>query len=141
VQWSFATSTEGVAQKFHRDSEDWKYLRFLIYLTDVDEGGGPHVYVKGSHKGSLPFRMRFYTVDEISRRYGHASFLKVFGGRGTAIAADTAGIHKGERPTANPRLLLTFTYAILPNILSEYEPVRSCHSHHVVNYTNRLFLR
>jgi hypothetical protein len=141
VQWSFPTSTPGVAQQFHRDSEDWKYLRFIIYLTDVDEGCGPHVYVEGSHRGTLPFRMKFYSPEEISQRYGDDRFIKVFGKRGTAIAADTSGIHKGELPTAKPRLVLNFTYAILPNILSEYKPLHSRHSPALTNYTNRLFLR
>lgn len=141
VQWSFPTNTPRIAQRFHRDAEDWKYLRFIVYLTDVDHGCGPHVYVKGSHRGTLPFRMKFYPVEEISQRYGNESFIKVLGKRGTGIAADTSGIHKGELPTEKPRLMLTFTYAILPSILSEYEPVESRHSPELINYTNRLFLR
>ena len=28
VQWSFPTESPQVAQKFHRDCEDWKYIRF-----------------------------------------------------------------------------------------------------------------
>lgn len=141
VQWSFPTNAARIAQRFHRDAEDWKYLRFIVYLTDVDHGCGPHVYVKRSHQGSLPVRMKFYPVEEISQRYGKESFIKVLGGRGTGIAADTSGIHKGELPTEKPRLILTFTYAILPSILSEYEPVKSRHSPQLINYTNRLFLR
>lgn len=141
MQWSFPTNAPGIAQKFHRDSEDWKYLRFIIYLTDVDEGCGPHVYVEGSHRDTLPFRMKFYPPEEISQRYGNDRFIKVLGKRGTGIAADTSGIHKGELPTSKPRLVLTFTYAILPNPLSEYEPLYSRHSPQLANYTNRLFLR
>jgi hypothetical protein len=141
VQWSFATQSPRIAQTFHRDGEDWKYLRFLIYLTDVDEGCGPHVYVRGSHRGKLPLRLKFYSTEEISQQYGSDSFVKVFGNRGTGIAADTSGIHKGELPTAKPRLLLTFTFAILPNQLSEYIPLRTRHWPRLNNYTNRLFLR
>lgn len=141
VQWSYPTASPGIAQKFHRDSEGWKYLRFLVYLTDVDEGCGPHVYVKGSHKGSLPFRMKFYQPGEIVERYGSESLVKVMGKRGTGIAADTCGIHKGEAPTLRPRLVLTFTYAISPNALCEYKPLHTRHSPHLSNYSNRLFLR
>lgn len=141
VQWSFPTKTPSVAQKFHRDSEDWKYLRFLIYLTDVDEGSGPHVYIKGSHRDKLPLRLKFYSADEIAQRYGIESFVKVLGKRGTGIAADTAGIHKGELPTARPRLILTFTFAILPNPLELYAPLRTRHGDALKTRTNRLFLR
>jgi hypothetical protein len=141
VQWSYPTSTPGIPQQFHRDSEGWKYLRFLVYLTDVDEGCGPHVYVKCSHKGRLPFRMKFYQLEEIAERYGRESVVKVFGKRGTGIAADTCGIHKGEAPTIRPRLVLNFTYAISPNTLHEYKPLHTRHSPQLTNYRNRLFLR
>ena len=141
VQWSYPTTSPGIAQKFHRDSEGWKYLRFLVYLTDVGEGCGPHVYVRGSHKGSLPFRMKFYQPAEIEERYGSESLVKVMGKRGTGIAADTCGVHKGEAPTIRPRLVLTFTYAISRNALCEYKPLHTRHSPHLSNYINRLFLR
>jgi hypothetical protein len=85
--------------------------------------------------------MKFYQPDEISRQYGSDSIVEVFGKRGTGIAADTDGIHKGELPTVKPRLLLTFTFSILPNPLSEYTPFVSRHSPSLKNYTNRLFVR
>lgn len=141
VQWSFPINSPRIVQKFHRDSEDWKYLRFLIYLTDVDEGCGPHVYVKGSHREGLPLRLRFYPPEEISLQYGNSSIVKVFGKRGTGIAADTSGIHKGELPTARPRLVLTFTFSILPNPLSTYRPLQTRHSSGWNSYINRLFVR
>lgn len=141
VQWSFPTSTPGIAQEFHRDAEDWKYLRFLIYLSDVVEDCGPHVYVKGTHRDPLPLRMRRYRADEVAQQYGMDRVLKVYGKRGTGIAADTCGIHKGELPTAMPRLILTFTFSILPNPLSQYEPIRTRHRDDLKNHTTRLFLR
>jgi hypothetical protein len=140
IQWSFPTNTPGVAQNFHRDAEDWKYLRVLVYLTDVEEGCGPHVYINGSHLDKLPLRLKRYRPEEILQEYGIGSFVKVFGTRGTGIAADTSGIHKGELPTSKPRLVLSFTYAILPNPMSEYKPLRTRHAS-LRNYTTRLFLR
>ena len=141
VQWSYPTTSPGIPQKFHRDAESWKYLRFLVYLTDVDEGCGPHVYVKGSHKDRLPFRLKFYQPDEIAEQYGSERVLKVLGKRGTGIAADTCGIHKGEVPALRPRLVLNFTYAISRNTLNEYTPLHTRHSPQLSNYSNRLFLR
>ena len=141
VQWSFPTESPRVAQKFHRDSEDWKYLRFLIYLTDVDSGSGPHVYVTGTHKDRLPLRLKFYSTDEIADRYGEDKILKVYGKRGTGIAADTCGIHKGELPQRRARLVLNFTYSILPNAFSEYAPIESRHGAALRSYPNRLYLR
>jgi hypothetical protein len=141
VQWSFPTNSPSISQTFHRDTEDWKYLRFFVYLTDVDEGCGPHVYVKGSHRSRLPLRLKLYRPEEISQQYGSDSVVKIFGSRGTGIAADTSGIHKGELPTAKARLVLNFTFSILPNPMSEYTPCHTRHSPGLNNYTNRLFLR
>lgn len=141
VQWSFPTNAPRDVQKFHRDSEDWKYLRFLTYLTDVEDGCGPHVYIKGSHRDRLPLRLKFYQADEISQQYGNDRFAQIFGSRGTAIAADTSGIHKGELPTTRPRLILTFTFAILPNPLGNYAPLRTHRGDAFKTRTNRLFVR
>jgi hypothetical protein len=102
---------------------------------------GPHVYIRGSHRGALPLRAKFYTPEEIAQRYGEDSFFKVYGKRGTAFAADTSGIHKGELPATRPRLVLNFTYSILPLALSEYNPLPSRHPSKLINYTNRLFMR
>jgi hypothetical protein len=141
VQWSFPTKVPGVAQKFHRDSEDWKYLRFIIYLTDVEQGGGPHVYIQGTHREKTPLRLKFYSNEEISHQYSADRVVKMFGKRGTGIVADTCGIHKGELPTSSPRLVLTFTFAILPNPLETYTPCITRHASIMTNYTTRLFLR
>src|SRR5690606_8644383 len=37
------------AELFHRDVDDWRFIKLFVYLTDVDAGAGPHVYVPGSH--------------------------------------------------------------------------------------------
>ena len=37
------------AQEFHFDLDSIKWLKFFIYLTDVEANTGPHIYVKGTH--------------------------------------------------------------------------------------------
>lgn len=141
VQWSFPTNIPSVVQKFHRDTEDWKFLRYFVYLSDVDEGCGPHVFIKGSHLDKSPLRLKIYTDEEISQKYQPERFLTVYGRRGTSIAADTSGIHKGETPTASPRMVLCFTYSILANPFLRYEPIYTRHAEKIKTYSNRLFLR
>lgn len=34
------------AQLFHRDVSDYKFVKLFIYLTDVVEESGPHLYIK-----------------------------------------------------------------------------------------------
>jgi len=38
------------AQFFHWDNDFSKFLKLYIYLTDVDEASGPHIYIPKSHK-------------------------------------------------------------------------------------------
>ena len=64
VRWSFpgATAPE-MTQAFHRDPDDWRFLKLFVYLTDVDDGTGPHVYVSGSHKTSGRLRGDAYSKE------------------------------------------------------------------------------
>ena len=52
IRWSFPAAGERAAgvQRFHRDPDDWRFLKLFVYLTDVDAGSGPHEFVAGSHR-------------------------------------------------------------------------------------------
>lgn len=50
--WSAPHSNKAsseAAQLYHFDMDHLKFLKFFIYLTDVDEHNGPHCYVRKSH--------------------------------------------------------------------------------------------
>lgn len=123
LRWSFPVEGDRSAlQAFHRDSEDWRYLKVLVYLTDVDLDAGPHVYLHGSHLTKAPMRLRFYTDREISSAYGSEKLLTALGSRGFCFAVDTAGIHKGTAPSRQPRLMLQIQYSLLPSYAYQYSP-------------------
>lgn len=123
LRWSFPVGGDCSAlQAFHRDSEDWRYLKVLVYLTDVDLDAGPHVYLHGSHLTQAPMRLRFYTDTEISSAYGAEMLLTAVGSRGFCFAVDTAGIHKGTAPARQPRLMLQIQYSLLPSYAYQYSP-------------------
>lgn len=123
LRWSFPVAGDCSAlQSFHRDSEDWRYLKVLVYLTDVDLDAGPHVYLHGSHLTQAPMRLRFYTDHEISSAYGSEMLLTAVGSRGFCFAVDTAGIHKGTAPARQPRLMLQIQYSLLPSYAYQYSP-------------------
>ncbi len=43
------------AQYYHFDMDRPKWLKFFIYLTDVESTNGPHTFVAGSHRtGAIP---------------------------------------------------------------------------------------
>jgi len=53
--WSFPNNIRGFAptERFHRDTDDYKFVTLFIYLTNVEKGSGPYQFVKGSHKASM----------------------------------------------------------------------------------------
>ena len=142
LRWSFPLPGESSAlQVFHRDSEDWRYLKVLAYLTDVDDDAGPHVYLHGSHLTRAPMRLKFYTDREIADAYGAEMLLTAIGRRGFCFAVDTAGIHKGTAPTRRPRLMLQIQYSLLPSYAYRYAP-EPYHGPLLLDpYVNRLIIR
>ncbi|MFG0462326.1 phytanoyl-CoA dioxygenase family protein [Pseudomonas sp. yb_1] len=104
------------AHVFHYDLDDVKFVKFFFYLTDVDEGAGPHVYVKGSnknikYKNSL-FKSKRFTDQEIRDAYGDENIIHVLGKAGSCLIEDTITLHKGITPTESSRLILQFEYSI-----------------------------
>lgn len=110
-------------QRFHRDYDDWKFVKFFVYLTDVDDDTGPHEYIARSHRRSGRFRARPYEPEQIAAEYGQQAFTRVCGSRGTSFMADTWGIHKGNVPVRGERVMLQVQYSIFPVPVFNYDPV------------------
>jgi hypothetical protein len=141
VRWSFpAQSNATDTQRFHRDVDDWRFLKLFIYLTDVDEGSGPHAYVRTSHKTGFGLRARAYTMDDIEQRYGIENLSRVLGPRGTTFLADTQGVHCGSVPVDRPRLIFQAQYSLLPVFAFDYQPVERAEPS-ADAYVNRLIIR
>ncbi|MET3053296.1 phytanoyl-CoA dioxygenase family protein [Pseudomonas alkylphenolica] len=104
------------AHVFHYDLDDVRFVKFFFYLTDVDEGAGPHVYVKSSnrvikYKNSL-FKSKRFTDEEVVQAYGKDNVVQVLGAAGACLVEDTITLHKGVTPTERARLILQFEYSI-----------------------------
>lgn len=105
------------AQFYHFDMDRIKWLKIFIYLTDVDSTSGPHYFVAGSHRsGGIPERLRSkgyvrLTDSEVETCYPRESFIEFTGGRGTIIAEDTRGLHKGQHVLQGDRLMLQLQYS------------------------------
>jgi hypothetical protein len=142
LRWSFPLPGESSdLQMFHRDSEDWRYLKVLVYLTDVDDEAGPHVYLHGSHLTQAPVRLKFYSNREIAEAHGAEMLLTAIGKRGFCFAVDTAGIHKGTAPVRQPRLMLQIQYSLLPSYAYRYTPEIYQGPLVLDPYVNRLIVR
>ena len=141
VRWSFpGTGAPDVTQAFHRDPDDWRFLKLFVYLTDVDAGCGPHVYVAGSHNTRSTLRAKSYSQVQLSSQFGKRSIHTILGASGTTFVADTSGIHAGVPPLRAPRLLLQVQYSILPNFSLDYRPVTYPNQTGLDPYVNRLIL-
>jgi hypothetical protein len=140
--WSFpaTTPTGHGAQYFHRDDDDWRFITLFLYLTDVDEGAGPHQIVKGSHTlkgmGALIDQARARGEKDVPldalasfsdanyfggpfsaacERLFKGSIADITGSAGTIFMANTVAIHRGLMPLKKPRLVAWARYGMGPN--------------------------
>jgi hypothetical protein len=106
------------AHLFHRDVDDFRFLKFFFYLTDVSAGEGAHVCVAGSHSSPPKFgwldqwNIRRYTDEEITAFYPQNNIQEICGLAGIGFAEDTLCVHKGSTPTKQARLLLQLQFAL-----------------------------
>jgi hypothetical protein len=141
VRWSFPNPAGcSNLQTFHRDSEDWRYFKVLVYLTDVDADAGPHVYVRGTHLTRAPLRLQLQSDAEIRGEYGGENLITATGPRGFGFAVDTAGVHKGASPANTRRLMLQIQYSLFPSYAYLYQPERYQGALQLDPYINRLIV-
>ncbi len=138
--WSFADPNEPkAAQLFHIDVDDYKFVKFFIYLTDVDETSGPHAFVPTTHRHDVILDAsnravdnddfgRWYieklrkTDEEVQHFFGIEP-IHITGPAGTNFMASTNGIHKGTLPKSKDRLICQVVYGVSPLKQTPYEPV------------------
>jgi hypothetical protein len=105
------------AQYFHFDMDRPKWLKFFIYLTDVTPTNGPHTFVSGSHRsGKIPqhlLRKGYARLSdaEVGRVFDQQDLLEFSGRRGSILAEDTRGLHKGRHVEQGDRLMLQIQFS------------------------------
>lgn len=139
--WSFARREKPKeAQFFHRDVDDFKFLKLFVYLTDVVSDSGPHVYVKGSHKVNKLIELKRFKDEEVAHVYPAENVISFERPKGTCFIVDTYGIHKGLLPINTNRLLLQVQYSYFPLYVETYTPLNKSISEQIEldPYVNRL---
>lgn len=143
--WSFATGKGAQhAENFHRDVDDWRFLKLFIYITDVNQTNGPHVYVLNSSADPKLIELRRLDDDEVSQAFGQENILTLTGKAGDAFIEDTYGIHKGLPVIDGSRLIFQVVYSMSPLPYSPKEPCLSRST--LANFThdpwiNRVYVR
>ena len=132
---SFAKDGEAEdAQLFHFDMDNYKFCKLFIYLVDVDEQTGPHMYIPGSHRldvirekldqtitrtGSGDTFDQWYYMKLRKEDQEVADFLgidpiQLTGSAGSCFLTNTRGIHKGLPPLTRDRFVIQVEYALMP---------------------------
>jgi hypothetical protein len=115
--WSAPTSDPQLqsraAQLYHFDMDRLKFVKFFVYLTDVDTHTGPHCYVRGSHKRKPAELLKDdrLTDEEILEYYSADDVVELAGPAGTMLAVDTRGFHKGKPLESADRLIFQVQFA------------------------------
>jgi hypothetical protein len=104
------------AQYYHFDMDRLKWLKFFVLLTDVTTDSGPHCYVAGSHRrGGTPRALLQHGYarlpdEEVRRHFRDQDFIEFTGPRGTIVAEDTRGLHKGKHVRSGHRLMFEIEF-------------------------------
>lgn len=112
------------AENLHRDNDGIRFLKYFIYLTEVTEESGPHVFVESSHIISKGLDVRRYEDNEVESLFGKEKFKKFIGKKGLSFIEDTYGFHKGQPAKTEKRLLLQIRYSIMPTIFLNKDYLR-----------------
>ncbi|HBF32536.1 hypothetical protein [Rhizobium sp.] len=122
VWWSFPTtatekdSSMASLGKFHFDLDDWRMLKFFFNINTVDEGTGPHVFVRGSHRRrSLKHQYTLlvgHPAEDILDYYGPESPVTLTGPAGSGFVEDPFGFHMGTVPATTPRLMMEVGFGV-----------------------------
>lgn len=139
--WSFPQVSDArEAQLFHRDVDDLRFCKLFIYMSDVDQDSGPHVFVHGSPGSPACRPIRRYGDDEVRTAFGDAAIEYLCGHRGASFVANTLGVHKGLPPQRTKRLLFQVQYSLFPLMSLTYRPIPSPQVFPWDRYVNRLYV-
>lgn len=138
--WSFGEKEAAEqAQFFHRDVDDYKFIKLFFYLTDVEMENGPHVYVESSSNDDHFKKIRRFSDAEIEETYGKDKIKYFTGKKGEAFFVNTYGIHKGLLPEKGKRLILQVQYSINEVGVENYVPQKNESNYN--KYVNRLLIK
>lgn len=102
-------------RQWHRDIEDYRVLKILVWLNDVDADGGPFAYVRRARSEEAVERLRYvggFVSDEKLRSIvPQDEWCLAAGPKWTVVMPDTAKVlHRATPPRERDRYSVTFTW-------------------------------
>lgn len=121
IRKDFINQSQFSTMLWHRDSEDRRIVKIIIYLNDVDEQQGPFEYVPSSFTSGLNFYRLYYKIhnqgindETLNKIVPKSAWKSCPGAAGTVIIADTNRLlHHGTIRTEE-RSTLFFVYTANP---------------------------
>lgn len=116
VKREVANGVHGGTRMWHRDHEDERMLKVIVYLSDVGEDCGPFEAVDAvrTEQATRVMDYQWGTLrpeEELAKVVPPAERMRVTGPRFTAIFADTARcLHRATPPTGHDRYSMTYSY-------------------------------
>lgn len=108
-----ATKNMAYRCEYHDGKLYTTYVKAILYLTDIDEEGGPFCYIEGSHKAnfSFPWPPEVRSAESLLSESGHPALRQVPVAAGDMILLNEALLH-GARKRRSPgeRVLLATSY-------------------------------
>jgi hypothetical protein len=136
VRQEFSNGKENGVRQWHIDTEDHRMMKIIIYLNDVDLGGGPFEYISKDltqqATKSLKYHSGLVPDATMSQAVSPSDWVAAVGEEGTAVFVDPCNIfHRAKPPAQRDRFSITYHYTSQyplefrnPNIFSDQPFVR-----------------
>lgn len=141
--WSYATGLgPQQAENFHRDVDDWRFVKLFVYLTDVTSESGPHKYVLYSASQNKLTTIRRFSDLEVAEKFELENIRTMTAESGQAFLEDTFGIHKGQAVQSGQRLLFQVVYTLTSLPYAPQGPVAAMPIEEAFDpWINRIYLK
>ncbi|HYI49033.1 MAG TPA: hypothetical protein VEX35_11280 [Allosphingosinicella sp.] len=145
VWWSYPTEVGPQhSENFHRDVDDWSFIKLFVYLTDVGHEDGPHVYVRTSAASTRLNRIKRFRDEEVLREFDEDKLAVQTASAGSAFLENTFGLHKGAPVERGARLMFQAVYSLNPLPYGPPRPIasfdRCLEGDAGMRQTNRIYL-
>ena len=116
VRRSIADGQYSGVRRWHIDWEDRRIIKIIIYLNDVEAGGGAYQYIQRriterAIKDLNYYNLGYLSDKEMSQVVSPIDWSTCLGKSATMVITDTSNVfHRAQPPTLKDRFSITFCY-------------------------------
>jgi hypothetical protein len=134
-----AGSQIGYDDIYHRDVDDWRFIKLFVYLTDTTRHSGAHCFVRKSHLNSQLTRRGPITNEQVAEVFPSHDVATIEGDAGTVFLENTWGVHRQLLATEGRRLIFSVLYSLCPWVPGRLSKLTVPLPHGLNPYVNRAF--